>query len=226
MCGRFALIDLSQFTAMFPWIAPAAPPPPRYNIAPTQPVLAAICQGNECRLEPLTWGLIPHWAKDRSSSARMINARCETAAQKPAFREAMRLRRAIIPASGFYEWKREGRLKQPYFIERRDRTPMLFAGLWDTWTNPQGSAVKSCTILTTPSGREIRELHDRMPLVLEQAEAKQWLRGSAEEAASLLKPADAGQWKLRAVSPTVNNAAAHGPHLLDPAASAGLFGDG
>lgn len=215
MCGRFTLVDLSQFTDMFPWIKAPGAVAPRYNIAPTQPILAAIGEQGEYRLEPLIWGLVPHWARDCAAAAKMINARCETAAEKPAFAQALRQRRALIPASGFYEWKRQGRKGQPYYITRADRAPMLLAGLWDTWQDPQGPPIKSCTILTTASAAPVAALHDRMPLVLEAPGAERWLR-APEEATRLLRPADTRQWLITPVSPRVNRAGSEGADLILP----------
>src|SRR2546430_6638776 len=135
MCGRYTLIKLSDFTDMFPWIRPADhEPPARYNIAPTQPI-AAVANDGKSKIEFFHWGLIPSWAKDPSIGSRMINARAETLATKPAFRAALKRRRCLIPASGFYEWQKlsDGKTKQPMYIRMKSHKPFAFAGLWEMW---------------------------------------------------------------------------------------------
>ena len=151
MCGRYTLINLAALTQAFPWIVGEPPEqPPRYNIAPTQPVLV-VANNHADRFEHFHWGLIPSWAKDPSIGNRMINARAETLAEKPAFRTALRRRRCLVPADGFYEWKKDagGKTKTPMWITMKSGGVFAFAGLWDAWHAPDGSVVPSCTLITT-----------------------------------------------------------------------------
>src|SRR5512136_1812668 len=148
MCGRFTLV--SPFIAVTERFHVAAPPDlrPRYNIAPGQEVLCVIRDG-ENRIEPLRWGLIPFWAKDPAIGNRLINARAETLATKPAFRKPLRERRCLVPADGFYEWERQDRRKQPWHIRMRDARPFAFAGLWDRWQPAEGTPIETVAIVTT-----------------------------------------------------------------------------
>ena len=154
MCGRFALdADAEQIATTFKLTltATAVPLTPRYNIAPTQPVAAIRHdQQGDRELTHFHWGLIPHWAQDKSFASRLINARSETVAEKPSFRHAFQHRRCLIPTTGFYEWQKQGRQKQPIFITLTQTEPFAFAGLWEYWTDASGDRLQSCTILTTP----------------------------------------------------------------------------
>jgi putative SOS response-associated peptidase YedK len=162
----------------------------RYNIAPTQPVLAV--REKPGTISPareavwLRWGLIPAWATDPAIGNRMINARCETVAEKPAFRSAFRRRRCLIAADGFYEWKTDGRVKQPYFIHFADNRPFAFAGLWDRWEGPDHSSIESCTLLTTAANEIMRPIHDRMPVILTPRNYAKWLESAEQEPPTLL----------------------------------------
>jgi len=214
MCGRFALSTppevLKEIFDLFEVPESLAP---RYNIAPTQPVavIRADDRGRR-RLDQLHWGLIPFWADDPAVGNRMINARAESAATKPAYRAAMKRRRCLIPADGFYEWKKqkEGG-KQPYFIRARDRRPIAFAGLWERWKpkdQPDAEPVESCTILTTDADDLLKPIHDRMPVVLNPKDYKQWLDPSVEDASALeplLRPADPDRLQAYPVSTIVNS---------------------
>jgi putative SOS response-associated peptidase YedK len=151
---------------------------PNYNVAPTQKILAIINQDNENKLEKLHWGLVPFWANDISMGSRMINARAETVSQKPAFRNAFRKRRCVIPADGFYEWKGEKGHKQPYYITVPSGKPFAFAGLWETWVdkeNDEESVYKSCTIITTAASEPLSSIHHRMPAILDPEFHEKWL---------------------------------------------------
>ena len=151
---------------------------PNYNVAPTQRILAIINQDNENKLEKLHWGLVPFWANDISMGSRMINARAETVSQKPAFRNAFRKRRCVIPADGFYEWKGEKGHKQPYYITVPSGKPFAFAGLWETWAdkeNDEESVYKSCTIITTAASEPLSSIHHRMPAILDPEFHEKWL---------------------------------------------------
>lgn len=168
MCGRYRLsrraeIFASYFYAEYEgmdWDA-------RYNIAPTQsvPVIRQDAKDLVRRASLMRWGLVPSWAKDAASGAGMINARSETAAEKPAFKELLQRRRCLIPADGFYEWSKTGKSKQPFCFEMIEREPFAFAGLWDSWQTPEGTALETCTILTTTPNRLLTDVHDRMPVI-------------------------------------------------------------
>ncbi|MEZ4732253.1 MAG: SOS response-associated peptidase [Caldilineaceae bacterium] len=187
MCGRFTLSALPEQVATL-FELPAEPVlAPRYNIAPTQPV--AIVRMKPQNDEPamrewaLTyWGLVPSWSKDPSIGARMINARSETVTEKPAFRAAFKRRRCLVPASGFFEWQKQGKTKQPYYITTPNGAPFAIAGLWEYWEGPNGSALESCTLLTTSANELMKPLHDRMPVIIQPDDYAQWLGNGREEA--------------------------------------------
>lgn len=181
MCGRYVFAILpSQLETLFGLHQTPADLQARYNIAPTQvaPVIRIDPQGDGRVCSTLRWGLIPKWAKDPGIASSLINARCETVADKPAFRSAYRSRRCLVPATGFYEWKKtDGRTKQPYFIHRADQRPIAMAGLWENWTDPVSSnPVETFTILTTVASDAIRPLHDRMPVIIPPERFEEWLR--------------------------------------------------
>jgi putative SOS response-associated peptidase YedK len=214
MCGRYRASKRKQeieehFDAVSEededdWI-------PRYNIAPTQsvPVIRQHPKEPIKKLSMMRWGLIPSWAKDASGSARMINARSETAATQPAFRDAMKSRRCLIPADGFYEWKKNGKIKQPYCFEVNNGKLFAFAGLWDRWKNPKGEWVRSCTILTTASNAVTASVHDRMPVILHPTDYDLWFDPGMNDLAALmdlLKPFAAEAMRSFPVSPQINNA--------------------
>jgi putative SOS response-associated peptidase YedK len=185
---------------------------PRYNIAPTQPVPVIRQNPKEPirELSLMRWGLIPSWAKDPSVAAQMINARSETAGTKPAFRDALKSRRCLIPADGFYEWKRDGRIKQPYCFELNEGELFAFAGLWDRWRDASGKAVETCSILTTTPNAVTSAVHDRMPVILDPDTYDLWLDPGMRDVAAasdLLKPCDARLMRCYPVSTRVNSTA-------------------
>ena len=197
MCGRFSLTNPSETVRdLFGYSPPSAVEPdaiervwrPRFNIAPTQPVLVArILPGLDgVQVHPVRWGLIPLWAKDMGQGARMINARSETVATKPAFRGPFKTRRCLIPADGFFEWRKTGKTKQPFYIRLGGHEPFAFAGLWAVWKSPDGVIVESCTILTTQSNRLVAPIHDRMPVILQQQLFERWLDPEISDGARLL----------------------------------------
>ena len=209
MCGRFSLSTPEAIIARFFNLVSVHKLKPRYNIAPTQncPVIRIEAESGQRTLDMLRWGLIPSWAKDKAIGNRMINARSETAAEKPSFRGAMKSRRCIIPADGFYEWKKLGKMKVPQFIYRADGCLLAFAGLWERWNNPAGERIESFTILTTSPNELMRELHDRMPVILEPEEFEQWLDPATQDASALtplLDPAPEGILSFHPVSTRVN----------------------
>ena len=178
MCGRFVgYRSYHELQKAFPIDKAACEVTKNYNVAPSQEILAIIKHNNENWLECLHWGLVPFWAKDISIGNRMINARVETVASKPSFRNAFKKRRCLIIADGFYEWKGTKGQKQPMFITLPDAEPFAFAGLWETW-NPKDepdNIYKSCTIITTQSSDSIREIHHRMPAILKPENYETWL---------------------------------------------------
>jgi len=185
---------------------------PRFNIAPTQaaPVVRMNPREGEPRRElaALRWGLIPSWAKDPAIGSRLINARAETVAEKPAYRAAFRRRRCLVPADGFYEWQRRGGKKQPYFIHMRDDGAFAFAGLWESWQGPDHSHIESFTVLTTEPNDVVRPIHNRMPVILDESDYGLWLDPAVEEPrvlAPLLKPYQADSMECYAVGLEVNN---------------------
>ncbi len=160
MCGRFTQRSDSKRLAKEFKVAEVPAAEARYNIAPTQDVLAVLEREDGREATFLTWGLVPSWAKDTSMGARLINARSETVAEKPAFRQAFKQRRCIIPADGFYEWVRTEGRKQPFFFRMRDESPFGFAGLWERWEGEDGQVINSCAILTTEANEVLRPVHD------------------------------------------------------------------
>jgi len=210
MCGRYRLSRRKQVLAEHFEADPFEDDwEPRYNIAPTQPVPIIRQHPKEPRrdLSLVRWGLIPSWAKDASGAAGMINARSETAAIKPAFRDALRSRRCIVPADGFYEWQRAGKTKQPYCFEVNDGELFAFAGLWERWKDPSGDWVKTCAILTTAPNAVTSQVHDRMPVILGRDDYDVWLdpgMTNVEAVSELLKPYDARLMRVYPVSTRVN----------------------
>jgi len=187
MCGRFTLFEPDKVLAKEFGVSDFPPRSPRYNIAPSQPIAAvrAVLAGSGRELALLRWGLIPSWSKDPAIANRLINARAETANQKPSFRNAFRRHRCLIPASGFYEWLRWERGKQPYFVRMRDGHPFAFAGLWDRWESPDEGVVETCAILTTAANDVLAPIHDRMPVILPPMEYARWLDPSLKDTDSL-----------------------------------------
>jgi putative SOS response-associated peptidase YedK len=185
---------------------------PRYNIAPTQPVPVIRQDSKEPvrELSLMRWGLIPHWSKDGSGAVGMINARSETAVTKPAFRDALKSRRCLIPADGFYEWLRTGKTKQPYCFEVNGGELFALAGLWDRWKDPSGNWVKTCSILTTTPNAVTSAVHDRMPVILDPDNYDLWLDPGMQNAAAvseLLKPLDPRTMRCYPVSTRINHVA-------------------
>jgi len=218
VCGRFTLTTPADVVADYFDVEIQGDLAPRYNIAPTQPVVC-VRQARERELVWLRWGLIPAWAKDPAVGARMINARAETAAEKPAFRTAFRRRRCLVVADGFYEWRRSGTHKQPYYISRPDHGPLAFAGLWERWQAESGDAVESCTILTTAANPVLAAIHDRMPVILAKADHEAWLDPEAcdlEHLRGLLIPRPDRELRTAPVSTHVNSPRHDDPQCIEP----------
>jgi putative SOS response-associated peptidase YedK len=214
MCGRYRLSRRKQILEEHFH----APPDddhewvPHFNIAPTQlvPVVRQHPKEPVRVLSLLRWGLIPSWSKDSSGAARMINARSETVNTQPAFRDAFRLRRCLIPADGFYEWKRDGKIKQPYCFEVDKVELFAFAGVWDRWKNPAGEWIKSCSILTTTPNTVAAKVHDRMPVILDSENFDLWLDPGMQNTADLselFKPLDPNRMRDYPVSTRINSVA-------------------
>lgn len=199
-------------------IPPYNPERPRFNIAPTQAVVVVGDDG-ERYMRMMVWGLIPSWAKDRSIGNRMINARVETLAEKPAFRAALKRRRCIIPADGFYEWQKLGKVKQPVRIVLKSRKPFGFAGLLEHWTSPEGEEVLSCTIITTAANELLKAVHDRMPVILTRDAEAAWLDPKTEDPVKLLpllKQYPAEEMEFYPVSRDVNSPGVDKPGNIEP----------
>jgi putative SOS response-associated peptidase YedK len=193
---------------------------PHYNIAPTQQVAVVRASANGNTLHMLRWGLIPSWSKDSSASARMINARSETAAEKPAFRAAFKQRRCLIPANGFFEWQGKGRQKQPFYFQLDDGQLFAFAGLWEAWKGPDG-LVETCTILTTNANDVLQPIHDRMPVIIDPANYALWLNSSLHDPGplqDLLRPYPSEAMRTYPVSTVVNKPANETPQCVAPLA--------
>ena len=213
MCGRFTfqipsellneIFDLSGLPAL----------PFRFNIAPTQqvPVIRRYGDGQN-HLDLLHWGLIPSWAQDKSIGSRQINARSETVTEKPSFKQAIRYRRCLVLGSGYYEWKQEVKEKQPWYIRLKDGSPMVFAGLWETWKSAEGEVVESCTILTTAANRLVAPLHDRMPVILSPDEYRM---------KKMFQPYPADLMEMWPVLPMVNKVANDSTDLVLPVGEGG-----
>ena len=213
MCGRYRLSRRKQIIEEHfgsePWDDDWNP---RYNIAPTQPVPVIRQHPKEPvrQISLMKWGLIPNWARDVSIAGSTINAKSETAASKPAFREPLRLRRCLIPADAFYEWKKDGSAKQPYSFEVDSGELFAFAGLWDGWKDANGHWIRTCSILTTTPNAVTAAVHDRMPVILDPDSYGAWLDPGMQNVTAiseLLKPLDARRMRCYPVSARVNHAA-------------------
>jgi putative SOS response-associated peptidase YedK len=223
MCGRFVQnIPLETLQQNFNIRTTDSDIIPNYNVAPTQEILTIIKHDNENTLEKLHWGLVPFWAKDISIGSRMINARAETVASKPAFRNAFKKRRCLIPADGFYEWKGEKGHKQPFYISIHSGKPFAFAGLWETWINKENdeeSVYKSCTITTTAASESVREIHHRMPVILDPDFYEKWLNIEIQDPKELeiiLKDGVIHDMKYYPVSTLVNSVKNNDPNCIKP----------
>jgi putative SOS response-associated peptidase YedK len=223
MCGRYRLSKRKQLVEEYfdttPWEQHWNP---RFNIAPTQPVPVIRQHPKEPlrQLSLMKWGLIPHWAKGPSIAACTINAKSETAATKPAFRDPLKYRRCLIPADAFYEWKRTGTSKQPFCFEMNDGELFAFAGLWDGWKDTSGKWVKTCSLLTTTPNAVTSAIHDRMPVILDPDCYDLWLDPGVRDVAAvekLLKPYDATLMRCYPVSTRINRVANDGEECSRPA---------
>jgi len=221
MCGRFTLtVDPAELQDSFGGVIFPTKFAPRFNIAPSQPLLAISNDGANTA-DFFIWGLIPMWAKDPSIGSRLINARGETVAEKPSFRGSFKYKRCLILADGFYEWKPNPgkKTKTPYFIHMKDRKPFAFAGLWDSWESPDGSSIKTCTIITTEPNELMAPIHNRMPVILHTRNYTKWLDASPQTPENLLpliKPYPADEMSAYPVSTLVNKPSNDSAELVVP----------
>ena len=231
MCCRFLLLQ-EHYRAILAalGIGAAADFISRYNIAPGSaiPVVRARSGNRSEDLEAvaLRWGLTPAWARSDEPDARLVNARAETLAAKPSFRDALRSRRCVIPASGFYEWQTSGRTKKPWLFRQRDESPFGFAGLWESWRTPEGATIESCAVVTSEPNGVMRPIHHRMPVMLAPAQFSAWLdrRNDTPAAlADLLRPAPDETMSARAVGPHVSNVRHEGSECLAAAGESPQF---
>jgi putative SOS response-associated peptidase YedK len=218
MCGRFTLRAPASAVAEQFSLLELPLLEPRYNIAPSQPV-PVVRLSPERQLVFLRWGLIPSWADDPTIGNRLINARAESVAEKPAFRAAFRQRRCLVVADGFYEWRGSGKARQPYFFRMRDDRPLGFAGLWESWEGADHRAIESCTILTTAANDLVRPVHERMPVIVAPADYARWLEPAfqPEPLLELLRPYASDAISASAVSPWVNSPTHDDPRCIESA---------
>lgn len=218
MCGRYAsFLPAEALRAMFQTVNPMPNWEPTWNMAPTRnaPVVRPHPETRARHLDLLRWGLVPHWAKDPKSVRQPINARSETLASSSMFRDALARRRCLVPADVFYEWQAIDGAKQPFAVARADGQPMVFAGLWEGWRGADGTVMRSFTIVTTNANETLRSIHERMPVILEQAGWPVWLGEVEGDAAGLLRPSDA-ELRTWRIGTAVNNVRNDSAALLEP----------
>lgn len=223
MCGRFTLtVNPADVMGAFQGYQFPDQFAPRYNIAPSQPILAIPNDGRN-KADFFLWGLIPSWSKDPSISSRLINARGESLAEKPSFRGSMKYRRCLIPADGFFEWKSDAikNTKTPYYIHMQNRESFAMAGLWDEWHSPDGGILRTCTIITTHPNKMMKPIHDRMPLLVDPVDFSRWLAPvpqTPEDLIPLIKPYPSEKLSAYPVSTLVNKPGNDFPECVLPAA--------
>jgi putative SOS response-associated peptidase YedK len=222
MCGRYTMTSAPEALRALFGYDEQPNFPARYNIAPTQPIAIVRLRGGRREFALVRWGLLPSWVKDPKAFSLLINARGESVSDKPAFRNAMKRRRCLIPADGFYEWKAAGARKQPYFIHAKSGAPLAFAGLWETWIGPNGEEFDSAAIVTTGANRALGDLHDRMPVIVPPQAFDVWLgqphiegKDDLAAASALIAPAPEDLLEVYPVSTEVNRVANDNPKLLD-----------
>lgn len=222
MCGRYAItLPPEVFREVFGY--PEQPNfPPRYNVAPTQPVPVVLAERGERHFRLVRWGFLPGWVKDPKDFPLVINARGETLRDKPTFKAAFKRRRCVFLADGFYEWQRRGAAKAPFLIRPRDRGPLLLAGLWETYSDPQGGEIDTAAIVTTSANATLAPVHDRMPVILAREDLPTWLdtdEAGESEASSLVRPCPEEWLDLAPVSPRVNSVKNDDADLQTPLAA-------
>lgn len=221
MCGRFATTYTGEAIAELFNLPQVPQLPPRYNIAPSQSVGAVrVSPGNNGReLTLLKWGLIPSWAEDSAIGNRMINARADTLSEKPSFRNAFKRRRCLVPASGYYEWRKSTEGKQPVYIRMKEERPFAMAGLWESWQPSGGSEIQSCTVITTESNELLKPVHHRMPVIVADRDFEHWLDPDIqgqETLESILQPYPSDKMTFHPVSTLVNSAKNDTPECIEP----------
>ncbi len=220
MCGRYTRISPPDIIEELFGVQIDFDLKPHYNVAPTQSVLAVrVSEDDEKEVVSLRWGLIPPWAKDEKMGYKTFNARGETVAEKPSFRSAFKRKRCLIVANGFFEWKRNGKEKQPFLIRMRDEKPFAFAGLWEHWKNPKGETIQSCTIVTTEPNKLMEKIHNRMPMILSPRNYDLWLNTEEknfEKAKGLIKPYPVKPTTSYPVSDVVNSSRNNTPDCIKP----------
>jgi putative SOS response-associated peptidase YedK len=215
MCGRYNLTSPQNIQSRFE-TTNNLDLRPNYNAAPGQ-LMPVVTRNSPNKVELMKWGLIPFWAKDPSIGYKMINARAETVAEKPSYRNAFKSRRCLVPSTGFYEWKREGKLKAPYLITVKESEMFSFAGLYETWKDVEGKEIHSFTIITTTPNQAVSDIHDRMPVILKAENEAEWLDLKVKDVAQLqrlLQPYENDLVEVRPVSDLVNNAQNNVPEIL------------
>jgi putative SOS response-associated peptidase YedK len=219
MCGRYAITSAPEAIRRLFGYDEQPNFPPRYNVAPTQPVPIVRMVAGKRHFALVRWGFIPSWVKDPRSFSLLINARGESLSDKPAFRAAMRYRRCLFPADGFYDWRREGARASPHYVRPKAGGPMALAGLWENWMGPHGEEVETAVIVTTRANRMLAPIHPRMPVIVPPEAFDLWLdsaRVDAATAAALIAPAPEDMLAVHQVSPAVNSAANDTPDLIAP----------
>lgn len=219
MCGRYSITTpLEAMRQIFEFEGPLPNYPPRYNVAPTQDAPVVRLADGARELTLMRWGLVPSWSQGPDSKFSMINARAETVADKPAYRAAFKSRRCLVPADGFFEWRAEGKTKQPFYIHVKDETPFAFAGLWERW-DKGGEPITSFTIVVTGANDLLKPIHERMPVILDPGDYGRWLDPGTdrEVALSLLKPYVPEKMAFRKISTRVNSPKNDDPQVLAPA---------
>ena len=223
MCGRYTVTTTPEVLRALFRYEEQPNFPPRYNIAPTQPIAIVRLVDGKRHFALVRWGLLPSWVKDPKTFTLLINARGESAAEKPAFRAAMKRRRCLIPADGFYEWQAAGDRKRPFYVRAKSGAPLAFAGLWETWTGPNGEELETAAIVTTRANRTLSPIHERMPVIVPPEAFDLWLDGASVDgttAAALIQPAPDGQLEAYEISTAVNRTANDNPKLLEPVGAA------
>lgn len=218
MCGRYALTLPPDAVRAYFGYGDQPNFPARYNIAPTQPIALVRWEQGIRRFALARWGFLPAFVKDMREFPLILNARCEGIGDKPSFRAAIRRRRCLVPADGFYEWRRAGKLRQPYLIRRPNHGPLAFAGLWETWHSSDGSEMDTACIITCGANGTMAAIHDRMPVIIEPGNFATWLDPNADAAdvIGLMRPAAEDALELMAVNSAVNKATNEGPELQSP----------
>ena len=223
MCGRYTLTkDLEVLEIRFGFSAPESSLSPRFNVAPMQYCPVVLLEDGRRVLRMMRWGLVPFWAKDESIAGRLINARSETIADKPSFRQALQQRRCLVPADGFYEWAKRGKDKQPIYFQVLEGRPFALAGIYERRSRDEGDELYTFTIITTGPNELVKPVHDRMPVILDERDEERWLDPATplDELLKLLDSYPAGEMSSREVSGLVNSPRNDGPDLLEPPAAA------